>query len=70
MVGIEGDFFNDVTYGLARVSGFVGLRVADGNSFPIIIPGQPVGALYSLAERISDYIFQGDDDIYQLLGLT
>lgn len=57
MVGIESDFSNDATDGLARESG------GRCQFLPHYNTRHPVGAIYNLAELNSDYIFKGDDDI-------
>lgn len=40
----------------AKVIGVQGLRVVDVSSFPFLIPGQPQGTVYMLAEKIADII--------------
>ncbi|GKU08449.1 unnamed protein product, partial [Fusarium langsethiae] len=40
----------------ARVYGVQGLRVVDASSFPVLIPGHPMGTIYGLAEKIAHEI--------------
>lgn len=54
---------NGVIDGHTRVFGVEGVRVVDSSSFPILPAGHPIGAIYALAELVSDYVLYGDEEL-------
>ncbi|KAF2745593.1 GMC oxidoreductase [Sporormia fimetaria CBS 119925] len=44
----------------ARVRGVSGLRVVDASAFPLLVPGHPQSTVYALAERVAEWIVNGD----------